>query len=74
MIILDDGVDEAETAQRAIYELLASSLDAALPMVQRADRAASAPHIAELCGRIGYLGQVADRLGRWGRVGEDAVL
>ena len=64
---------EAETAQRAVYELLVSSLDAALPLVQRARRAADAARIAELCARIGYLGQMADKLGRWDAMAVEAV-
>ena len=56
---------EAALAQGAVLELLASTLDEALPMVQRADRAEDMQRIAAVCDRIGWLGHVADRLGRW---------
>ena len=56
---------EAALAQGAVLELLASTLDEALPMVQRADRADDMARIAAFCDRIGWLGHVADRLARW---------
>ena len=67
VVMTEDEIEmtEAALAQGAVLELLASTLDEALPMVQRADRADDMRRIAEFCDRIGWLGQAADRLGRW---------
>ena len=65
--MMENEIDmtEAALAQGAVLELLASTLDEVLPMVQRADRADDMQRIAAFCDRIGWLGHVADRLGRW---------
>ncbi len=65
MIEHHDDRGEAALAQDAVLELLASSLDAATRLVLNADRAGDMVRISDLCARVGYLGEVADRLGRW---------
>lgn len=63
MIDIADETTEANTAREAVLELLASTLDAALPLVALRTRAERLPEIAALCSRIAFLGEVAQRLG-----------
>ena len=60
---ISDAATELETAQEAVLELLASTLDAALPLVTDRGRGARLPQIAAVCSRIGFLGEAAQRLG-----------
>lgn len=57
-----DGPTEAAQAREALWELLASTLDRTLPMVQRPDRDAEAEEIAALCADIAWLAQTVGRL------------
>lgn len=54
---------ETARARDAVLELLASTLDAALPLVTDARRDARLREIAAVCARIGFLGEAARRLG-----------
>lgn len=63
MSTVNDAATETETAREAMLELLATTLDAALPLVVDHRRAERLPEIAALCSRIGFLGEAAQRLG-----------
>ena len=56
------GAPEVARAREAVLELLASTLDAALPLVTDTRRALRLREIAAVCARIGFLGEAARRL------------
>ncbi len=58
----DAWPDERGRARDAVLDLLASSLDAALPLVTDVRRDARLREIAAACAQIGFLGEAARRL------------